>query len=96
MEQEHRYEKIKGWIEDTDDGFLATCKCGWTSKSQESKEAAVIDLENHIESTSRHISGEREEKSDINLFSLFLAFAGILFAIFFDPIPGGLGGVGWI
>lgn len=97
MKQEHHFKETKGWIEKDEGKYTATCRCGWASEKKDTKEEAVINLENHVESTPHHLSAGKEEGKGKNFLSIFLAVIGLLYVIWpFDFIPDELILVGWI
>lgn len=95
MSRVYKFNDSKALIKKVNDGFVAECKCGWSSDEKNSREEAIVDFETHVGSDPKHHIAKEESRP--NLLSLFLAALGIIYVISpYDIVPDFLVLVGWI
>ncbi len=83
-------------VKEEDEGFVANCRCGWSSGVKPTRELAVIEFENHVQSDPKHKIRE-EERSGVSFSSLLLAALCGLYVVYpFDILPDSIIIIGWI
>lgn len=91
----HEFEGSKAKIEREEEGFMAECGCGWSSGLVDTKEEAVIEFEEHVQSDPTHRIEESSKRK--SYWSLFLGILSLGYVVSpLDFVPDTLVGVGWV
>ncbi len=94
MNSIHKYEGSKARIEEGGQYFNARCECGWKSDPLDSREAAIIEFEKHVESDPKHEILKEEGGKSLGGVFLGLLFLGYAASPGF--IPYTLPAIGWL
>lgn len=91
----HEFDGSKAQIYIKNGNFVAQCRCGWVSARADTKEEAVIEFEEHVQSDPAHRIGVEYKERDywtllMAIFSLAYVFSPI------DLVPNALIGLNWL